>query len=56
VPYSYRYYGMTLVVTRIYQRDTNDDDEDDVLECSFKYGIIFGAFAAELVGALVIVP
>ena len=46
------YYGVTLLVTRVY---TATDDDDD-FKCKFKYGIIFATFSAELLGALLLVP
>ncbi|KAH8073698.1 N-methylnicotinate transmembrane transporter [Aureococcus anophagefferens] len=45
------YYGITLLVTRIYA--TGDDDD---FKCTFKYGLIFATFSAELLGALALVP
>jgi len=46
------YYGVTLLVTRIY--DYADDDDD--FKCKFRYWQIFVVFSAEFVGTVALVP
>lgn len=48
------YYGLTLVVTRVY--GGGSDDDDDGFTCSFSYGLIFAIFSSELAGSLCLVP
>jgi len=48
------YYGLTLLVTRVYGASSSSDDDD--FTCNFKYGLIFAIFSSELAGSLLLVP
>lgn len=50
------YYGVVLFVTRIYDKDSGDDDDtdDDSDTCDFNYQEIFVSAASESVGVLLV--